>query len=87
MDNDHKADIDNYKAKLSVIEEQLNKRNEKYSVLVREYQALSKNIEFNEKSRNECEKRIQDNEMKLKKRLDDLNKSTNINYKDTIEML
>jgi len=48
---------------------------------------LSKNIENGEKCRSECDKRIQENGDKLKKRLEDLNKSTNINYKDTIEML
>lgn len=87
MDKDHDSDIGNYKSKLSVIEDSLNKRNEKQSVLVREQQSLSKNIEQNDKARNECTKRIQDNESKLKKRLEDLNKSTNINFKDTIEML
>ena len=45
MDKDHDSDIGNYKSKLSVIEDSLNKRNEKQSVLVREQQSLSKNIE------------------------------------------
>lgn len=69
------------------MEETLAKRNEKYTVLIKEYQNLTKNVEFNEKSRHECEKRILENGDKLKKRLDDLNRSSNINYKDTIEML
>jgi len=48
---------------------------------------LSKNIESGDKERSECDKKIHENGEKLKKRLEDLNKSTNINYKDTIEML
>lgn len=40
-----------------------------------------------DKNRKECEKRTLDNGEKLKKKLDDLNKTSNINYRDTIEML
>lgn len=36
-------------------------------------------MDYNEKSRTECEKKIQENEAKLKKRLDDLSKCNNIN--------
>lgn len=87
LEEDHKSNLERADVKLKLMEETLNKRNEKYSVLVKEQQHLTKQIEFNEKSRSECEKRILENGDKLKKRLDDLNRSNNINYKDTIEML
>jgi len=73
------ADIERASVKLRLLEETLNKRNDKYTVIVKEYQQLTKNIEQNEKSRAECEKRIVENGDKLKKRLEDLNKSNNIN--------
>lgn len=71
--------MESIESKLKVIEDSLNKRNEKYSNLVKEQQYLSKTMDYNEKSRTECEKKIQENEAKLKKRLDDLSKCNNIN--------
>lgn len=87
LEQAQRAEIERAEVKLRLLEETLNKRNEKQSVLVKEYQQLTKNIEQNEKSRAECERRIVENGEKLKKRLEDLNKSNNINQKDTIEML
>lgn len=87
LESDQKNDIERMEVKMRLLEETLNKRNEKYSTLVKEQQQLTKNIDFNDKSRNECEKRIIENGDKLRKRLEDLNKSNNINQKDTIEML
>lgn len=87
LEFDQKAEIERSEVKLRLLDETVNKRNEKYTTLVKEQKNLTKQIDLNDKSRSECEKRIVENGDKLKKKFDDINRNNNINYKDTIEML
>jgi hypothetical protein len=81
------SELERTEVKLHLLEETLNRRSDKYKLVVKEYQNLSRTLEMIDKNRKDCEKRTLDNGEKLKKKLDDLNKTSNINYRDTIEML
>lgn len=81
------SELERTEVKLHLLEETLNRRSDKYKLVVKEQQNLSRTLEMIDKNRKDCEKRTLDNGEKLKKKLDDLNKTSNINYRDTIEML
>lgn len=81
------SELERTEVKLHLLEETLNRRSDKYKLVVKEYQNLSRTLEMIDKNRKDCEKRTLDNGEKLKKKLDELNKTSNINYRDTIEML
>lgn len=81
------SELERTEVKLHLLEETLNRRSDKYKLVVKEQQNLSRTLEMIDKNRKDCEKRTLDNGENLKKKLDDLNKTSNINYRDTIEML
>jgi len=65
--------------KLHLLEETVNRRNDKYKLVVKEFQNLSKTIDTIDKNRKDCERKTLASGEKLKKKLDELNKTSNIN--------